>query len=38
MRKLKRAVAHKRMEKQGYTRVNKGLTSYFSKHWKEFIK
>lgn len=37
MRKLRRLVAHNRMKKQGYVRVNKGVTSYFSKKWRKFI-
>jgi len=36
MRKLRRLVAHKRMKKAGYYRVNKDLDSYFSKHWREW--
>ena len=36
MRKLRRLVAHNRMKKQGYVRVNKGVTSYFSKKWRKF--
>lgn len=37
MRKLRRLVAHKRMEKAGYTRVNKGNPSYFARKWREFV-
>lgn len=37
MRKLKRLVAHKRMKKAGVRRINKGLTSYFSEHWREYV-
>lgn len=38
MRKLKRLVAHENMKKAGLSRVNKGYNSYFSRHWKEFLK
>lgn len=37
MRKLRRLVAHNRMKKTGYVRVNKGYSSYFSKHWREYV-
>jgi hypothetical protein len=41
MRKLRRLVAHKRMRDAGVIRVNKGLDkgldSYFSKHWREYV-
>lgn len=36
MRKLRRLVAHKRMKDAGVIRVNKGLDSYFAKHWREY--
>ena len=35
MRKIKRLVAHKRMEKAGVRRINK--RDYFSKHWREYV-
>lgn len=35
MRKLRRLVAHERMKKAGYSRINKG--DFFSKHWREFV-
>ncbi len=40
MRKLRRLVAHNKMKKAGYSRVNKeksNYPSYFSKHWREFV-
>ena len=40
MRKLRRKVAHERMKKAGIIQINKrpkGLDSYFSKHWREFV-
>ena len=36
MRKLRRLVAHKKMKKAGYYRVNKDNPSYFAKHWREW--
>jgi len=44
MRRILRKIAHSRMQKAGYTRVNKRRDgdrayvngSYFSKHWREF--
>lgn len=40
MRKIARSVAHANMKKAGYTGVNKKIAgeSFFSKHWREFIK
>jgi len=37
LRSLRRNVAHSRMKKKGYCRVNKriGNKSYFAKHWRE---
>lgn len=37
MRKWRRKVAHARLERKGYSRVNKdgGTGSFFSKHWRE---
>ena len=39
MRKLKRSVAHNKMRKSGYTRINKDRRngSFFSRHWREFV-
>lgn len=40
MRKLKRALARRNMEKQGFGRFNKKHSdgrSYFAKHWREFV-
>ena len=37
LRSLKRTVAHNRMKKMGYSRVNKkdGTKSFFAKHWRD---
>ena len=37
MRKYRRYVAHEKLKKAGYVRVNKDNPSYFSKHWREFV-
>lgn len=36
-RKLDRMVAHENMKKAGYTRINKGKPSAFSREWRKFI-
>ena len=41
MRKLRRTLAHNRLKALGYVKVNKGNKanpSFFSLHWREFIK
>lgn len=41
MRKFKRSVAHEIMRKRGITQVNKnrtGLGSFFSAHWRDYVK
>lgn len=38
-RKLDRIVARENMKKHGITQINKvkGLTSFFAKHWRDYI-
>lgn len=40
MRKLKRMVAKKNMKKAGLVRIcdKIGGTSYFAKHWREYVR
>lgn len=38
MRKLARKVAHKRMAQRGLTKVNKGKPSFFSQHWRDYVR
>ena len=40
MRKWARKVAHNKMKKAGFSRVNKHKTgnSFFSENWRDFVK
>ena len=38
LRTIARNVARNRMKKAGYVRINKDNPSYFSRHWRDFLR